>query len=114
MSGEEGIFIYENCDEQIAAGIRQFSLMKAGCSTASKRRSIWPQLGACLDEVVSRFAAEFKGWPSSTLFLEAKGVSRLGPYWRDGADRVIDQDYLHGKRLVRHSYRDDLLRFMKR
>lgn len=107
------IYIYENCDEQIAAGIRQFSTLKAGYSTTSKRQSIWPQLGACLDVAVALFALRFKDWPSSALFLGANGISRLGLDWLAAADGVVDQDYVHGKRLVKHSRREDLVPFIE-
>lgn len=107
------IYIYENCDEQIAVGIRQFSTLKAGYSTTSKRRSIWPQLGACLDGAVALFALRFKDWPSSALFLGANGISRLGPAWLAAADGVVDQDYVLGKRLVKHSRREDLVPFIE-
>lgn len=113
MSSGSVIYIYENCDEQIAAGIRQFSALKDGYSTTSKRRSIWPQLGACLDGAVAVFASKFKDWPSSALFLEANGISRLGPAWLAAADGVVDQDYVHGKRLVKHSRREDLVPFIE-
>ncbi len=107
------IYVYENCDEQIAAGIRQFSALKAGYSTTSKRRSIWPQLGACLDVAVALFALRFKDWPSSALFLGANGISRLGSDWLAAADGIVDQDYVHGKRLVKHSRREDLVPFIE-
>lgn len=107
------IYIYENCDEQVAAGIRQFSSLKAGYSTASKRRSIWPQLAASLDGAVVLFASSFNDWPSATLFLEANGISQLGPAWLAAADGVVEQDYIQGKRLVKHSLREDLVPFVE-
>jgi hypothetical protein len=107
------IYIYENCDEQVAAGIRQFSSLKAGYSTASKRRSIWPQLAASLDGAVVLFASSFNDWPSATLFLEADGISQLGPAWLAAADGVVEQDYIQGKRLVKHSLREDLVPFVE-
>lgn len=83
MSGQEEIWIADFCYGPVAEGIRSFSNAKAGYGVSNTRKLIWPLLGRCLDEPVLQFAARFSEWPSAERLLAAKGISLLGPVWRD-------------------------------
>lgn len=113
MSAETGIFCFENCDTRVAMGINKFAALKAGYGTSCKRKPIWRLLGACLDDAVLQFASRFKGWASTELMLEARGISSLGTDWRERANVVLDRDFVRAKRLVKHELRNDLVIFVE-
>lgn len=112
MSGQEEIWIADFCDGLVAEGIRSFSNAKAGYGVSNTRKLIWPLLGRCLDEPVLQFAARFSEWPSAERLLAAKGISLLGPVWRDEVDRAVDLDYVAAKRMLKQKRQAHLVVFI--
>ncbi|SUD19777.1 hypothetical protein [Aquipseudomonas alcaligenes] len=112
MSGQEEIWIADFCYGPVAEGIRSFSNAKAGYGVSNTRKLIWPLLGRCLDEPVLQFAARFSEWPSAERLLAAKGISLLGPVWRDEVDRAVDLDYVTAKRMLKQKRQAHLVVFI--
>lgn len=112
MSEQEEIWIADFCDGPVAEGIRSFSNAKAGYGVSNTRKLIWPLLGRCLDKAVLQFASRFSGWASTERLLAAKGISLLGPVWRDEADREFDLDYVAAKRMLKQKRQPHLAVFI--
>lgn len=107
------IYIYDNCDAQIATGIRCFLSRIEGHSTTSKSKSVWNLLGNCLDEDAIRFARLYPDWQISALILEHGGLSKLGSCWSDHVCHIAAQDYAVAKSLWKNDGQDDLIAFVE-